>query len=95
MHLALVLETEGFQFLIDTRDLWRPEWVLVRRGPRCAEVWLQEPVRFVRPPDFVGADRKRVLELVRAHADDLLYSWCSLKDDVRKGRLDEYNELVD
>ncbi len=88
MHYALVLETEGYEFLSDTRDLWRPEWVLVRRGPESADVWLDdEDVSFMTPPHMRPADRERVLELVHEHVDELLYAWCSLKDDVRRGRL--------
>ncbi len=95
MHYALVLETEGFEFLIDTRDLWRPEWVLVRRGLESADVWLDdEDVSFAAPPRLRPADQKRVLAIVRAHLDDLLMAWISLKDDVFRGRLGR-NLLVD
>ncbi len=95
MHFALVLETEGYEFLIDTRDLWRPEWVCVRRGLESADIWLDEDdVSFVAPPRFRPAERERVLALAREHLDELLTAWCSLKDDVRRGRLDR-NALVE
>ena len=95
MHYALVLETDGFDFLIDTRDLWRPSWVLVRRGLENAEVWLDDDdVSFVRPPRLRPAEREQVLELVREHVDELAYAWISLKDDVRRGRLGR-NTLVE
>ncbi len=95
MHYALVLETEGFEFLIDTRDLWRPSWVYVRRGLEGADVWLDDDdVSFMTPPQLRPADQRRVLELVREHIDELAYAWISLKDDVRRGRL-ERNTLVE
>ncbi len=95
MYYALVLETEGYEFLIDTRDLWKPEWVCVRRGVETAAVWLDEDdVSFMKPPRFRPAEREQVLALVREHLDELLYAWCSLKDDVRRGRLGR-NLLVD
>ncbi len=93
MHYALVLETEGYELLIDTRDLWRPEWVCVRRGLETAAVWLDD-VSFVKPPRLPPAERRRVLALVREHADELLDAWYSLKDDVCRGRL-ERNLLVE
>ncbi len=94
MHYALVLETDGYELLIDTRDLWRPERVIVRRGLDSAEVWLYEPVSFASPPRLRPAERRRVLALVRAHREELLDRWCSLKDEVRRDRL-ERNLLVE
>ncbi|MGH7551483.1 MAG: hypothetical protein ACREMQ_00470 [Longimicrobiales bacterium] len=89
-----MLDVEDFQFLIDTRDLWKPPRVLVRRDYAEAEVWLDEAdVSFAKASSF-ARDERRVLALVRAHIDDLLSAWCSLKDDVRRGRL-ERNVLVD
>jgi hypothetical protein len=90
------MEEDGFQFLFDTRDLWKPPRVLVRRGYSEGDVWLDEDdVSFMKPDRFLPRDEKRVLSLVREHLDDLLYSWCCLRDDVRQGRLEERNELVD
>ena len=95
MHYALVLETEGCEFLIDTRDLWRPAWVYVRRGLESADVWLDDDeVSFVKPPHFGPAEQEQVLELVREHVDELLDAWHSLRDDVRRGRLGR-NVLVE
>ena len=87
MHLALVLETGGFEFLIDTHELWKPPRVHVRRGCAYADVWLDEDDVSFMKSKFHLHDEKRVLALVREHLDDLLYAWCSLKDDVRRGRL--------
>ncbi len=94
MYYALVLEADGYEFLVDTRDLWRPECVHVRRGPELAAVWLDEDVSFAAPPRLRPAERKHVLALVREHLDELLYAWVSLKDDVRRDRL-ERNLLVE
>lgn len=95
MYYALVLESDGFEFLIDTRDLWRPAWVYVRRGCETADVWLDDDdVSFVRPPRLRPGDQERVLEIVREHVDDLNMAWLSLKDDVRRGRL-ERNLMVE
>jgi hypothetical protein len=91
---ALVLEEDGYEFLIDTRDLWKPPRVLVRRGYADGEVWLDEDdVSFVKSR-FLPRDEKRVLALVREHIDDLLMRFLTLKDDVRRGRLGR-NLLVD
>ncbi len=87
MHFALVLETDGFEFLIDTRELWRPPCVYLRRGIEFYAVWLEEEIGFVKPTRLAPAEREHVLALVREHADDLLDTWFSLMDDVRQGRL--------
>ena len=92
---ALVLEAEGFQFLIDPRALWKPPRLIVRRGYLTAEVWLDESdISFMKASKFSVRDQTRILALVRENADDLLMRWISLKDDVRRGRL-ERNVLVD
>lgn len=93
---ALVLEVEDYEFLIDTRDLWKPPRVLVRRGYAEGEVWLDETdVSWSRPSKFgKRSEEEHVLGLVREHIDDLLYRWIGLKDDARRGRL-ERNVLVD
>jgi len=92
---ALVLETDGFRFLIDPRDLWRPPRVLVRRGYAETEIWLSEDdISVMKPGRLIGRDEQRALELVRDNIDDLLMWWSTLKDDVRRGRL-ERNVLVD
>ena len=94
MYYALVLETDGYEFLIDTRDLWRPECVYLRRGCELTAVWLGHPVSFAAPPRLRPAERKRALALVREHRDELLDRWFSLKDDVCRDRL-ERNLLVE
>ena len=94
-HFALVLERAGFEFLIDTRDLWRPAYVYVRRGLERGAVWLDDDeVSFVTQPPYGRSERERVVALVRQHVDDLLMAWHSLRDDVRRGRLGR-NTLVD
>jgi hypothetical protein len=99
MHLtfmyALVLEAEGFEFVIDPALLWKPPRVLVRRGYLQAEVWLDETaISFMKPSKFTVRDQVRILELVKDNFDELLMWWCTLKDDVRRGRLDQ-NALID
>jgi hypothetical protein len=92
---ALVLKKEGFEFLIDPRDLWKPPRVVVRSGYSRCEVRLdEENVSFMKPSTFHPHEEKRVLALVRDNFDDLQMWWCTLKDDVRRGRL-ERNVLVD
>jgi hypothetical protein len=92
---ALVLKSEGFEFLIDPALLWKPPRVLVRRGFTQAEVWLDETdISFMKPSRFSVRDQALILKLVREHFDDLLTSWRSLKNDVRHGRL-ERNVLID
>ncbi len=92
---ALVLEAEGFEFLIDPALLWKPPRVLVRRGGARTEVWLDETdLSFMRGSKFSVRDQTRILGLVRENFNDLLMWWCTLKDDVRRGRL-ERNVLVD
>jgi hypothetical protein len=93
---ALILEAEDFQFLIDPAMLWKPPRVLVRRGYLQAEVWLDETdISFMKPSRFSVRDQTRILQLVREHSDDLLMWWCTLKDDVRRGRLKERHVMVD
>ena len=92
---ALVLQAEGYQFLIDPALLWKPPRVLVRRGYQQAEVWLDETdISFMKPNRFSLRDHTRILQLVRENFDDLSGLWCSLKNDVRRGRL-ERNTLVE
>lgn len=92
---ALILETDGFEFLIDPALLWKPPRVLVRRGWLATEVWLDETdISFMKPSKFSVRDQTRILALVRENFDELMMWWCTLKDDVRRGRL-ERNILVD
>ena len=92
---ALIMETEDFQFLIDPALLWKPPRVLIRRGHLRTEVWLDETdISFMKPSKFSVRDQTRILQLVRENFDDLLMWWCTLKDDVRRGRI-ERNVLVD
>lgn len=92
---ALVLETDDFQFLIDPRDLWKPPRVTVRRGYVETELWLDEnDISFMKASKFGVRDQERILALTRENFDELLMWWCTLKDDVRRGRL-ERNVLVD
>ncbi|MGH7460712.1 MAG: DUF4160 domain-containing protein [Longimicrobiales bacterium] len=91
---ALVLETDGFEFLIDPAELWKPPRVLVRRGWNEAEVWLDEEVEVRKPGRFSRQDEARILGLVSTHLEDLLNCWFRLKDDVRRDRLDR-NHLVE
>ena len=92
---ALVLVEGDFEFLIDPRDLWSVPRVVVRSGWREAEVWLdEEGVSFRKPGKFGKRDEQRILALVNQHLDELLDSWFSLREDVRRDRLDR-NTLVD
>ena len=92
---ALILEIEDFQFLIDPALLWKPPRVLIRRGHLRTEVWLDETdISFMKPSKFSVRDQTRILQLVRENFDELLMWWCTLKDDVRRGRI-ERNVLVD
>jgi hypothetical protein len=92
---ALVLEEEDFEFLIDPRDLWSVPRVIVRNGWREAEVWLdEEGVSFRRPGKFGKRDEDRILRLVADNLDTLLDAWFSLREDVKRDRLDR-NTLVD
>jgi hypothetical protein len=94
IRYALVLEAEGCQFLIDPRALWKPPRVVVRRGHAEAEIWLDEDdVSFMRSSLDAHAERL-VLALVSEKLEELLMWWYTLKDDVRRGRL-ERNVLVD
>ena len=91
---ALVLEAESFQFLIDPAMLWKPPRVVIRRGYLQTEVWLDETdISFMKPSKFSVRDQTLILKLVEEHLDELLSWWVSLKDDVRRGRL-ERNVLV-
>lgn len=93
---VLVLEEADFQVLIDPADLWRVPRVIVRRGYNEAGVWLDDSaVAFIKPSRFSVRDQVQILALVRDNVDHLLDRWASLKDDVRKGRLEEYNVLID
>ena len=92
---ALVLQEEGFDFLIDPRDLWSVPRVIARNGWREAEVWLdEEGVSFRRPGKFGKRDEERILRLVADNLDTLLDAWFSLREDVKRDRLDR-NTLVD
>ena len=92
---ALVLETEGFQFLIDEHDLWKPPRAVVRRGYIETTVWLDETdISFLKPSKFSVRDQERILALTRENFDELLCWWCNLKNDVRRGRF-ERNVLID
>lgn len=94
IRYVLVHEAEGYQFLIDPRALWKPPRVLVRRSHAEAEIWLDEDnVSFMR--SRLDADTERlVLALVSDNLDELLMWWYTLRDDVRRGRL-ERNVLVE
>lgn len=93
---ALVLEADGFQFLIDPRDLWKPPRVIVRRGYMEAMVWLDETdVSFMKPSKLSVRDQSKILALVRENLDELISWWCELKNDVRRGRLEQRNVMVD
>jgi hypothetical protein len=92
---ALVLERDGYQFLIDPALLWKPPRVLVRRGYLQTEVWLDETdISFMKASRFSVREQTRILQLVRENFDELLMWWCTLKDDARRGRL-ERNVLID
>jgi hypothetical protein len=92
---ALVLETDGFEFLVDPRALWKPPRLIIRRGYLQTEVWLDETdISFMKPSKFSVRDQQLILQLVRENIDELLCSWADLKNDVRRGRLDR-NVLVD
>ena len=91
---ALVLEAEGYEFLFDHRNLWKPPTVHVRRGVRQAELWLSDEVTLKRAGGFIPRETDKIVKLVEAHQDDLLTSWWDLKEDVRRGRLDR-NTLVE
>jgi hypothetical protein len=92
---ALVLEAEGFEFLIDPALLWKPPRVTVRRGYLSAEVWLDETdISFMKPSRMSVREQTLILKLVRENFDDLSMWWVALKDDVRRGRL-EQNVLID
>lgn len=92
---ALVLEAEGFEFLIDPKLLWKPPRVTVRQGYLCADVWLDETdISFMKPSRFSVRDQTRILRLVHENFDDLSMWWVTLKNDVYRGRL-ERNVLVD
>ena len=94
MRYALVHEAEGFQFLIDPRALWKPPRVMVRRGHMEAEIWLDEDnPSFMRSRLDPNTERL-VLALVKEKLDELLMWWYTLRDDVRRGRL-ERNVLVE
>ena len=90
---GLVLEQDGFAVLIDTRLLWKPPRVLVRRGYSEAEIWLDEQDISVLHSKFSQRDDAKLLDLVRENFDDLFGCWCELKNDVRRDRLDR-NALV-
>ena len=93
---ALVHEQDGLQFLIDPRDLWKPPRLIVRRGQTTTLVWLDETdISFMKPSKFSVRDQEHILKLVRENLDDLIYSWCSLKNDVRRDRLESHNVLID
>ena len=92
---ALVLKAEGFEFLIDPALLWKPPRVPVRRGYTQIEVWLDETdISFMKASRFSVREQTCILQLVRQNFAELLASWCSLKDDLRRGRL-ERNALID
>jgi len=60
------MQTEGFDFLTDTRDLWKPPRVLVRRAFSEAAVWLDEDdISFMKPTGFLEREESHILELVR------------------------------
>ena len=91
---ALVLEIDGFQFLIDPALLWKPPRVRVRRGYAEAEILLDETdISFMKPSKFSVRDQIEILRLVQDNLDSLLSWWCTLKDDARRGRLDR-NVLI-
>lgn len=95
MHIsrmyALVLQADGFEFLIDPALLWKPPRVLVRRGVLRVEVWLDETaISFLRPSRFSVRDQIRILELVRENFHHLSSSWSTLKHEVRRGRLERH-----
>ena len=92
---AFVLEADGFEFLIDPAELWKPPRVLVRSGWRQAEVWLdEENISFRRSGRFGQREEAKILALVRENLGDFLAAWFRLREDVRRDRLDR-NLLIE
>lgn len=94
---VLALEVGDFEFLIEPRLLWGPPRVLVRRGGRLAEVWLDESdVAFTsrHPSRLSRFEKRRVLGMVEGHFDELCDVWFAVREDARRGRL-ERHVLVD
>jgi hypothetical protein len=88
---ARVLATDGFEFLIDLRQLWKPPRLIVRRGHLQIEVWLDETdVSFLKASRFSVRDQHLILTLVRVHFNELRSAWNDLKNDARSGRLDRH-----
>ena len=93
---ALVLEEDGFEFLIEVARLWKPPSVVVRRGEATAEFWLDEDdVSVVVTRGLSRFGERRVAGMVRQRLEDLLDAWYGLREDVRQGRLSKRNVLVD
>lgn len=94
---VLTLEVEDFEFLVEPRLLWGPPRVLVRRGGRTAEVWLDaDNVVFssCRPSRLSRFEERRVLGMVKEHLDELRSAWFDIREDARRGWL-ERHLLVD
>jgi hypothetical protein len=92
---VLALEAEGFQFLFDPGELYKPPIVHVRKGVRQAELWLEDDVSLRRAGGFIEPDADRIVELVETYQDQLLDSWYSVREDHKRGRLHKRNTMID
>ena len=88
---ALVHQEAGYDFLIDTGWLYSVPRVIVKRGGLEAVVYLiEDDVHFyddVTPYD--AAESRRVLALVEDNLDDLLGDFWNMREDWKRGRLEE------
>jgi hypothetical protein len=85
---AVAMEIADLELLMDPRLLYGPPRLLVRRGGKTAEVWLDsDDLRFSRTGPFTEADRRRILALVEKHGDELIGWWFHFREDFKRGRL--------
>lgn len=86
---VIALEADGFEILMDARLFWGPPKVIVRRGGRTLEVWLDpEDTHVLLNRGFSDVEERRALNLVRDRTEELENLWFSFRNDWKMHRLD-------
>jgi hypothetical protein len=92
---VLALELEGIQILMEPRLFWGPPKVLVRRGTRTLEIWLDpDNLHVLVNRGFSDVEERRALHLVRERTDELTDLWYGFRNDWKQDRLERLPWVV-
>ena len=87
-------DIDGYGILIDCAAFYKPACIIVERGIYRAEIYLSDPVSVRRPGRFSDSEIATIMDLVEANQDDLLDWFYGVREDARRGRLRERNEVT-